>query len=281
MRKDRKIYTHFSNGFGNNMFQFAASKILGEYHKCEVVGIPPFKGYSGIPFLEELGIKVFNGIKEIGQHYKINDSNFIKSFDKKYTNDFILDGFFENYMYYLNYKNLIKSWFPKINNRDNDDLVFHFRGTDRLVYKNEFYTKPKIDSYLKAIEKFDFDKLYIVTGMPKWDYITKEEIENMPFHLKVPKETRIPPKESVAYFNSIVRGLEKYKPIFVKRNVFEDFNFMRSFKNILFEHGTMSWWAAFLSDAEKVGVYGPWRAWKGKTNKNLSQVPLKTWFKWE
>jgi hypothetical protein len=48
----------------------------------------------------------------------------------------------------------------------------------------------------------------------------------------------------------------------------------------MFEHGTLSWWAAFLSDASRVGVYGPWRPWKGASNKNLSNVPLDTWFKW-
>ena len=61
----------------------------------------------------------------------------------------------------------------------------------------------------------------------------------------------------------------------------KDFNFIRTFDNILFEHGTLGWWAAFLSDASKVGVYGPWRAWKGKSNKNLSQVSLEGWFQWK
>ena len=61
----------------------------------------------------------------------------------------------------------------------------------------------------------------------------------------------------------------------------EDFTFIRGFKNILFQHGTLSWWAAILSEADKVGVYGPWRPWKGDSNKNLSNVNIEGWFKWE
>ena len=75
--------------------------------------------------------------------------------------------------------------------------------------------------------------------------------------------------------------LSDYKPVVKNRSVLEDFNFIRTFDNILFQHGTMSWWSAFLSDASKIGVYGPWRPWKGKSNKNLSKVNLDTWFTWE
>ena len=103
----------------------------------------------------------------------------------------------------------------------------------------------------------------------------------MKFHLDVAPDKRVPIEESVRFFNSFVEGLEEYSPIIEKRSIVEDFNFIRSFDNILFEHGTLSWWAAALSDATTIGVYGPWRPWKGKTNKNLSNIPLDGWFKWE
>ena len=103
----------------------------------------------------------------------------------------------------------------------------------------------------------------------------------MKFHLNTPAHERVPVEETVKYFNAFVEGFAQFNPIVEKRSIVEDFNFIRKFKNILFEHGTLSWWAAFLSDAEKVGVYGPWRPWKKDTNKNLSQIPLDTWFKWE
>jgi hypothetical protein len=280
MIKNRKVYVRLSNGFGNNLFQLSAAKLLGAYHGCDVVAVPPFKDYYGIPFFKKMNIKITNNL-ETNKHCAVDDSNFIAAFNKEHTKNFILRGQFEDYRYYLKNKDLLNSWFLKCEKRNNNDLVIHFRGTDRLVHKNEFNFKPKIESYIRAVEQFKFDNLHIVSDMPRWDYITKEDLENMSFHIKVSKEKRVPVEKSVEYFNSIVKGLEKYKPIFIKRSISDDFNFIRGSKNILFEHGTMSWWAAFLSEAEKVGVYGPWRAWKGKKNKNLSQIPLKTWFRWE
>ena len=83
------------------------------------------------------------------------------------------------------------------------------------------------------------------------------------------------------YFNSFIEGFAEYEPIMEKRTIVEDFNFIRSFDNIMFQHGTLGWWASALSDASKVGVYGPWRPWKGTSNKNLSQVNFDGWFQWE
>ena len=103
----------------------------------------------------------------------------------------------------------------------------------------------------------------------------------MKFHVNTPQSERVPIEESVRYFNELVEGLAAYSPQITQRSVGEDFEFIRSFKNILFEHGTLSWWAAVLSNAEKVGVYGPWRSWKGSQNKNLSKIPLNNWFRWE
>ena len=102
----------------------------------------------------------------------------------------------------------------------------------------------------------------------------------MNFHRSVPENASVEPQESVNYFNSLVRAFDKYNPRVQKRTVGEDFDFIRSFDNILFQHGTLGWWGSVLSTASKVGVYGPWRPWKGNSNKNLSKIPLEGWFQW-
>ena len=116
--------------------------------------------------------------------------------------------------------------------------------------------------------------------MPVWRKITATEFEKMEFQT-VTYGQRVTSEESVSYFNDLVEAFSRFDPIVQKRTIVEDFNFIRKSRNILFEHGTLSWWAAVLSDAEKVGVYGPWRPWKKETNKNLSQIPLDNWFRWE
>jgi hypothetical protein len=275
------IYTNFTNGFGNNIFQYNAARVLAEHLGDEVLAVPPNSGYYGIGPLEALGVKFAKNLP--GNLVTVNDSAYVKAFrTENYKNkNILLNGYFEDYRFYLPLRSKIKSWFPKVEERNNNDLVLHMRTGDRLFMKNEFYTKPKPESFIKAIEKFDFDRLHIVSDMPKWDYITEAELMKTNFHLKVPKSESVPIKDSVDYFNSFIEGFSKFDPIYEKRDVHEDFNFIRGFRNILFEHGTLSWWAAFLSDAEKVGVYGPWRSWKGKGNKNLSNVQIDTWFKWE
>ena len=100
------------------------------------------------------------------------------------------------------------------------------------------------------------------------------------------KKKKVPPEISVNYFNEIYNELNEFRPkvsgsLISKRPVVDDFSILRSFKNIIFEHSTTAWWAAVLSDAKKVGVYGPWRPFKGERNKNLSNVNLDGWFKWE
>lgn len=274
------IAVNLTNGFGNNIFQYSAARLLAEHLGSDLVLIPPTKNYYGIKELENLGIKFIekklnNPINVVDKNYKMCYNDVLKG------RDVILSGYFEDYTIYFDKLDQIKSWFNPVKNRNDNSLTIHMRTGDRLFMKNEFYTKPRAEHYLKAVEKFDFDELHIVTDMPKWDYVTTDELNSMKFHLDVPTNERVPISESVKFFNEFIEGFEKYSPNVKKRSIVDDFNFIRASDNILFEHGTLSWWAAAISDAKKVGVYGPWRPWKRDKNKNLSNIPLKNWFKWE
>tara|TARA_R110002073_G_scaffold38161_7_gene109689 strand:+ start:99 stop:926 length:828 start_codon:yes stop_codon:yes gene_type:complete len=269
-----------TNGFGNNLFQFIAAKQLADFHKSEISVICDSK-YYGIEELKKLGFKFKVG-KVTGTEYGCNDKNYFSFFNKKFTGKNIkLSGYFEDYRYFVENIGGIKGWLPKIENKNTEDLVFHFRGGDRLLHLSTFDWKVPINNFVKAIEKFNFNKLYIVTDMPSWKHITCDDLDKMSFHINVEKSKRVETQKSVDYFNSFVDALSKYSPIHQRKSVSEDFSFIRSFDNILFEQGTLSWWAAATSNAKKVGVYAPWRPWKGKSNKNLSKIPLDGWFGWE
>jgi len=275
------IAVKLTNGFGNNIFQYVAGRLLAEYHQYYFFAIPPSKEYYAIDSLIALGVN-FDSTIIVEDYQIIDDQNYLQAYDSKFAStNLILQGYFENYKYYLPKIELIKSWFPKLKTRTDNNLVIHFRGGDRLCYANEFYSKPNVQKYLNAIRQFNFEKLHIVTDMPKWDYYSVEEFENSSFHVSLNNHEIVSTKESVEFFNSFVESFSSYKPVVHHGELIDDFNLIRSSNNILFEHGTLSWWAAFLSNANKVGVYGPWRAFKGENNKNLSHVPLNNWFKWD
>ena len=276
------ILVQLTNGFGNNIFQYTAAKLLADFHCQEIYALSPSPNYYAVSDLKDLGIQFYEGSTDFSSFIRGNDQNYRELFNIELSqHSFILSGYFENYKYFQKHIEKIKTWYPQVDKRDNNDLVIHFRTGDRLFYKNEFDTKPAVRSYLKAMEKFDFDQMHIVTDMPEWKKISTSELQKMRFHKFVEKENSVPLQKSVDYFNSFVDGFSKYNPIVQNRTVGEDFNFIRSFDNILFQHGTMGWWASVLSSATTVGVYGPWRPWKGSSNKNLSNVPIKGWFKWK
>ena len=273
------IYVQLTNGFGNNLFQSIAAKILADHNKDELMLIEPFHGYYAKSCLEKMGFSFCS--RPPLYSYIIGDKNYKTSFLKVDTKEHnvLLTGYFEDFRYYFNIRQRIKKWFPIVEPRTKT-LAVHLRTGDRLFMKNEFYLKPPPIAYKEAIERFDFDELHVITDFPVWKQITPEELSSFEFHTRVDDNQRVSLAESANYFNSLQELISDYSPKFKKRGLLEDFNFIRSCDNVLFEHGTLSWWAAFLSDAKKVGVYGPWRPWKGASNKNLSQVPLDGWFKW-
>ena len=276
------IYVQLTNGFGNNLFQYNAAKILARQKQTDVLGLLPLQDYYAKNCLENIGIKTTSNFVSNNVHH-VNDSNYLDTLNSLHfnVNNYLLNGYFEDYTFFYDHIDYLKSIYPTVRKRNNRDVVVHFRAGDRLFYKNEFSYKPQVENYVKAINQFDFEQLHIVTDMPKWDYINQDELAEMKFHYNVSVSQRVEPQMSVDYFNSFIDGFAQFNPIMKSRTIYEDFNFIRSFDNILFEHGTMSWWASVLSEASKVGVYGPWRAWKGNGNKNLSNIPLEGWFKWQ
>jgi len=162
---------------------------------------------------------------------------------------------------------------------------------DRLFYKASYQPGMKVspEQYCKAIQSFKFDRLHIVTDMKFWGKLSKKILSGLCFHVGGVGGKDILCKNgsidnygiAVDYYNSIFEMLNEFSPIVrYGCKVYEDFNRIRSFDNILFQHGTLSWWAAFISYASRVGVYGPFRPAKGKRNPNLSKVSFSNWFQW-
>jgi len=275
------LVVKLTNGLGNNLFQFIAAKQLAIVHSQELAVYCP-EEYYGIKIMETMGVEVFTKNPLLGHHpINVNDKNYSYWLStRERPSHLMLDGYFEDYKYYIDSLSEIKGWFPSVHRRPPEDLVLHLRAGDRLLYKSTFSHRTLVEEYLKGLSQFEFENLHIVTDMPRWGHYTAEEIGEMNVHCSVPQNVRVDPQLSADYFNSFVDGLTHHNPIVTRRPIFEDFNFMRSFDKIMIQHSTLAWWAAVLGDASSVGVYGPWRPWKGKSNKNLSNVDLEGWFQW-
>jgi len=270
------VQVKFTNGAGNNIFQYVYSRLLAEKYglnlSCEgldLLDIPPtYYRFN----------KKFDTIK-----IDTNETDFHQYFKLKELHNFIVYTYPEDYTIYKPHLDEIRTWFKDVPKTNNEDLVFHLRLGDRLLY-NYSYDKRilvKPEEYLKVIERFKFNKLYIVTDMKVWRPISAKEVEKMEFHVHVPKGDRIDPEVATSYFNSLYDSFLELDPIVrINYSVKDDFNFMRSFDKILFQHGTLSWWAAALSHASQVGVFGPWRPTDGKMNKNLGKTDFLGWFSW-
>ena len=138
-----------------------------------------------------------------------------------------------------------------------------------------------LDRIEAVLNKFNFKKLSIITDLPRWEKTTIDKMKNFKLHTDLNPLFLVNLNFAVKYHNNLIEKLNKYNPIIKNNDIASDFSYMLSFDNFLFQHSTLAWWAAVISGANKVGVYGPWRPFKKEKNKNLSQIPLEGWFKWE
>ena len=280
------VFVKLTNGFGNNLFQYIAGRLLAEYYNKKIVLCPPFENYYGIIQFEKLNLE-YDGLSTYCNDNKkhVNDQNYLECFNDKYgDSNFILDGYFENYLYYINNVEKIKLWFQPVNQRDDNSLILHLRTGDRLFYSSEYTSHGKplisIQSLELALKNIDFDQLFIVSDLPNFKRIDMKTLKSYTFHIENLQVEPFIYEWALEYHNSIIQMLTQFSPIFQNQEVYKDFDTIRSFKNILFQHSTTAWWASVLSEANSVGVYGPWRPFKRRENKNLSNIPLPGWYKW-
>ena len=271
------VRVRYTIGAGNNIFQYVYARLLADVHGLNLsTQSLPFIDVSEslFPFDESLPVT------QVG----LGESDFHKYLDvSRKPSNYLVYTYPEDYTVYKPHLNKIRGWFKDVPKTNNKDLVFHLRLGDRLITARDYHSSMKIEveEYIDVINQFEYEKLYIVTDMKVWRTITENELGGMRFHISIPREQRIDTSVAVEHFNSLVNGLNKLNPIVrCSMDLKEDFNFMRSFDKILFQHGTLAWWAATLSYASRVGVFGPWRPIKGDRNKNLGKTDFEGWFRW-
>ena len=95
------ILVQLTNGFGNNIFQYTAAKLLADFHSQEVFAVLPSSDYYASSDLKNLGIQFYEGPKNLSSFVRGNDQNYRDLFNVEFSHhNFILNGYFENYKYF-------------------------------------------------------------------------------------------------------------------------------------------------------------------------------------
>lgn len=214
---------------GNKLFIYSACRIISELLGYELIS--PENAlvrredtengqYKEIlfPFKGVKGNIVDNQIKVI-QDGDIIHLGSIENLIQSYPNHgFINQSYFSKYDYIKPYKNKVKEYFKSIvkDKRGGNDLVIMLRSSNH----DGSFVLP--DSYyLNIISQETFDNLYI-----SFDHINKHQ--------------------------SLINKLEKYNPKLIDGDILEVFSEITSFNTIIAAQGTFSFWACFLSNANKI-----------------------------
>ena len=231
------VNIQWRNGFGNQLFQYSFARLLAEENDCELT----YSGFGRVCFASLLDYGFINEPKHITK-YSSKKHNILKTID--YDGDIIYD-YLENHLTYTDHLDKIRSWFPKVEKTNTEDLVVHLRRGDNGANINTLF--EWYDGVIKS-QNIQFNKMYLVTDGP-----------DDPCSVKFKKHYG-----AEIYSNETINCLiwpdsqdekeERYKC------TIGDFDFMRKFDKVLLSNSTFSWWAAVLSGASEVYINKEWQA---------------------
>ena len=235
----------WKNGFGNQLFQYSYGRILAEQMKCTLTYSGTIDRWEGTSLID-VGFLTDSDIKRHkGENVKVNID-----YNKEQAVEL------ENPYNYINHLDKIRSWFPKVDKTNTDDLMVHVRVGDN---GSNIYTP--FEWYKKAIEdnNIEFDKIYIVTDTT--DDNTVDELKSY-YNANLVSDVNV----------TTIGDRKKYKS-----NVLNDFNFMRKFDKILFSNSTFPWWASLLSDATQIWFNKEWQPNHYNGMIKLGETNYKSW----
>lgn len=226
---DGGYFSSSRKNLGNKLFIYSACRVISELLGYELISpenalIRRESSETGeykdilFPFGSVKGNIIENPIKVIqdGDMIALGSlENLIRSFP---NHGFLNQSYFSKYDYIKPYKNKVKEYFKSITKykRDTNDLIIMLRNSNH----DGSFVLP--DSYyLDIISQETFDNLYI-----SFDHINKHQ--------------------------SLISKLEIYNPKLIDGNILDVFSEITSFNKIIAAQGTFSFWACFLSNAEKI-----------------------------
>jgi hypothetical protein len=223
-------FSTFRKNLGNKLFIYGVSRVASDILDYDLI-VPPNPLIRreltsvGNYVNEEFPFKSVTGKKRIETPIKTMDDidlynfNGLEGFLNHYQNHHIeVLGYFTKYDYIKPYKEKIRSYYsslvkPKRNNNDMVIMLRNSRDDGRFVLPDDYY--------LNILENEYFDKLYV-----GYDHLYQHQ--------------------------SLINKIKKYNPIYLEAGILDIFSEITSFNKIVACQGTFSFWASFLSNADKI-----------------------------
>lgn len=219
--------------FGNNLFQYAACRLLSVKNGLKLEVDWPHDGILKVLPWNNAGEVVHDNIKNL-EFYgeRLNDPRDRHILERYYRHsNVILDGYFQRADYFNKYRDIIKGWFePCTIPRNEDDWVISYRVTD--------YWHPRVDSVIDPewhISILDNEGYFSGSNKSKVYIVTEDSGD-----------------PCVKYLQN------KTGATIVSEDIKHDFNFIRSFDKIINANGSFSWWASFLGEQSKCYFFKKW-----------------------
>ncbi len=224
---------HFSSpkkNFGNKLFIYAGCRIIADLLDYNFITpddalIRREDRLTGLYEDQVFPFKGIDGRKEITSPIKVISDNDIVHFgsiqrliDEYPNHGFLNQCYFSRYDYIKPYKEMVRSYYSSLilPKRNNNDIVIMLRNSridGSFVLPDDYYTN--------ILEKESFDNLYI-------------SLDHMDKH------------------TSLLEKLQKYNPTIIDGTILDVFSQITSFNKIIAAQGTFSFWACFLSNADKI-----------------------------
>lgn len=248
---DGGYFSTYRKNLGNKLFIYAGCRIIADILNYDLISpenalVRRENNETGdyedqiFPFKSVLNRKKIYEPTKIITDYDIVNLHSIDKLINSYPNHrFINQCYFSKYDYIKPYKHMVKEYYKSLvkEKRKNNDIVLMLRNS-RI---DGSFILPD-DYYLNILEKETFDKLYI-----SLDHIDKHQ--------------------------SLLDKLKKFNPEFINKKILDLFLEITSFNKIIAAQGTFSFWACFLSNADK--IYWPITNDGPNSGKNSNKVVFK------
>lgn len=201
---------------GNHLFQYCFGRVLAHRLGYELKAAP----LAGFPNTAEKvpGKNFSNGPVQTLQLHEVDVEGLVRDPSERRI---LLDGFFQRYEYYRDYKDKIRQWLktePLADfHPDPEDIVVYVRKKDYV----EARSMLPFSFYEEALSRAKYKRVFVCTDDPHDGFMKRFK--------KYGAVIRNTPDDPMA-----------------------DFRFILSFNKIVQSASSFSWWASFLSDAKEI-----------------------------